>query len=391
MKLSPKEVLVHRGIRDLEQPFGSLAHEGVVSKKFASVRNMGDSAHGSPKGIRPQLGDFEHINLLNLRRFSLSYVSPEQEHEVYKIGRIIGAYLAKIDAESPQNRDLFDKNSGRDFWGIIGDKALQEDQRRTWKNLGIGFIGVERIDRKHGVVKYSLDESPSSVVHKRNTPCFMEAGILSGMVESLYTISQRDVSDALSVQENYPVVELSLLDKGENPPIDPPAKGELESMLFETISLVLDEAEACRRGLPDFSYMALDQMINYLFLTLSPGHIILSKQAGRICGERISREANLSGVGRALDFLQRIFLYLRAGIIHAKEGINQITVSMDESVYASGVDNVGINLCTFFEGILEGTLSKATDQRWYVLETKCAGNDHLRCEFNCRLADYTKM
>jgi len=58
---------------------------------------------------------------------------------------------------------------------------------------------------------------------------------------------------------------------------------------------------------------------------------------------------------------------------------------MDESVFASGVDNIKTSLCTFPAGIVEGFLNEATDDSWNVIETKCVASGDSKCEFQCRV------
>lgn len=57
---------------------------------------------------------------------------------------------------------------------------------------------------------------------------------------------------------------------------------------------------------------------------------------------------------------------------------------MDESVYSSGVNNIGMKLDVFLAGIIEGTLDQATGNKWRVDETKCLANGDDHREFVCR-------
>jgi predicted hydrocarbon binding protein len=58
---------------------------------------------------------------------------------------------------------------------------------------------------------------------------------------------------------------------------------------------------------------------------------------------------------------------------------------MYESVYSSSVQNIHLKLDAYIAGIIEGTLKKATNQKWQVDETKCIANGDDYCEFNCKL------
>lgn len=57
---------------------------------------------------------------------------------------------------------------------------------------------------------------------------------------------------------------------------------------------------------------------------------------------------------------------------------------MDESVYASGVSNIGMKLDVFLAGIIEGALNQASGEKWRVDETKCLANGDDCCEFSCK-------
>lgn len=136
--------------------------------------------------------------------------------------------------------------------------------------------------------------------------------------------------------------------------------------------------------LGDFFYIIVDQVLNYYLVSLSPGHKIMSKYTGRICGERIAEEADIHGIKDSLTYLSDLFLYLKAGILKPEQASDRIVIKMQESVYASGVDNLSMELYTFLEGIIEGILNVATGEKWDVSERKCIASGFSECEFHCK-------
>ena len=137
--------------------------------------------------------------------------------------------------------------------------------------------------------------------------------------------------------------------------------------------------------LGDYAHIAVDQALNYILLSTSPGHNILSKHSCVLCGERIADKAGLEGHDAAFTYARDLFSYLKTGILHEPEDQgDRILLRMDESVYASGVSNIHMKLDVFLAGIIEGMLNPATGEKWRVDETKCLANGDEYCEFTCK-------
>jgi len=125
--------------------------------------------------------------------------------------------------------------------------------------------------------------------------------------------------------------------------------------------------------------------MNYMILSMSPGHEFLSKYSGKYAGERFAVKAGVNGQDAAFSYARGLFTYLKAGILHEPETKgDRILLKMDESVYASGVNNIHMKLDVFLEGIIEGLLKKSTGEKWSVEETKCLANGDEYCEFMCK-------
>ena len=62
-----------------------------------------------------------------------------------------------------------------------------------------------------------------------------------------------------------------------------------------------------------------------------------------------------------------------------------IRIKVEECIYSSGVKNIGMQLCIFIAGILEGSLTRASRVEWHVSETKCIASGSSYCESNAKL------
>ena len=102
----------------------------------------------------------------------------------------------------------------------------------------------------------------------------------------------------------------------------------------------------------------------------------------------IAEKAEIKGTENAFDYLQDLFLYLKAGILEEPERRgDRIFLEMSESVYAAGVDNIHTELCIFLAGLIEGVLNKASGKKWYVDEIQCIASGYSKCKFMCKPLD----
>jgi predicted hydrocarbon binding protein len=358
-----------------------------ILNNFEIVRNLGFFAFSTPKKVRAELDDFGHINLLNLRKFSFLYLGPNQTYELYSIGKLIGYYMTNAGFMQISGLlDLIDTLVKEGvFWKILGNKFLQDNNQRGWRNTQCAFLKFNGVDKLNKVVFYQLRENPSAMVHASHPPCFMEIGALCGQAEGLSGgIWDGKETKCQAKGDECNELEIYLHDKEEKPDIELLTKDELNSILNELIENTVNKKSLRSKELTDHFYIIVDQVMNYYLLSLSPGHAVLSKYSGRVCGERIAEKAQLQGQDAALAYLEDMFLYLKAGILHSEKAGDRVIIRMKESVYASGVNNIHMNLCIFLAGIIEGALNKATGQKWDVSEMKCLASGFPECEFWCK-------
>ena len=129
-----------------------------------------------------------------------------------------------------------------------------------------------------------------------------------------------------------------------------------------------------------------DQFINYLLISPSVGHNILSKQAGISAGKMIIEKKEITNQDNTLDYLIGLFDFLKVGLLRVEsKTTDRVVLHMDESVYSSGVKNINMKLDTFIVGIIEGALIQSTNHNYQVEETKCLANGDSCCEFTGKI------
>ncbi len=132
-------------------------------------------------------------------------------------------------------------------------------------------------------------------------------------------------------------------------------KDDLDRILDKIVDYIIKKKEVKRKNMSEYKYFACVQPTNYFLVSLSPGHGIISKYSGRICGERIAEKANIHGLDNAIDYSRDLFLYLKVGILEEPQKVlERIFIEMSESVYASGVKNIHNELCIYLAGLISG-------------------------------------
>jgi predicted hydrocarbon binding protein len=357
-----------------------------VYSNFQTVKDMGVLPYKEVKGIREELSDFAHIYLLNMHEFSFLFLSPNFLPDFYKVGKLLGYYTADISLKTTKLDIVLNtlRRTGL-FWKGFEDTRIQEVYENGWEKLRAGCTKVAEIDKKNKRVRYTLIENFSSLTTSSKPSCFMEPAIIAGHAEALFSSLWDGVETKCKCTgADHCEVEVYLHEQEIQPPVQVFSKKELDSIVNQFIEKIVNRTKTNRTKLGDYAHISASQVINYFLVSLSPGHAVISKYAGRICGERIAEKAQLQGQDAALTYLEDMFLYLKAGILHSEKAGDRVIIRMKESVYASGVSNIHQNLCIFLAGIIEGALNKATGQKWDVSEMKCLASGFPECEFWCK-------
>ncbi|MBD3387469.1 MAG: hypothetical protein GF414_00850 [Candidatus Altiarchaeales archaeon] len=364
----------------------------ILFENFEAIRNAGEigfSGFGDSP-VRKQLGYLTHTYLYNLRRFSFLYYSPNSLLDFYHIGKLIGYITASVGIPVFGIHEILSVlNKTGKMWNIFGNNKVQDAIRTAWINHNTAIPYLEEINKDKETITFRLDES-STFIHNSIKPCcFGEMGALAGQCEALFTGSLWDSKEITCKckGDDRCIIEVYSHKKETTPEIELFEKNEINDILKWVINSTVYRKPCNRPTLGNDYTIFAEQVINYILLTKTTGHQIISKQSGIIVGERISEKAELKGQDKTLEYLQDLFLYLKAGIIQQPETSgDRITIQMDESVYSSGVNNIGMKLDIFLAGIIEGVLCQATSEKWQVSETKCLANGDEHCEFICKKA-----
>jgi len=357
-----------------------------IYSNFSLVKNAGVFPYVKVEPVRPELGDFGHINLYNLHICSLLYLNPSFTYEFYRIGKLMGYYSADEALKTMKLGKFVNVlNKTGLFWRIFQSKSVQKVHRDGWRGHKAADVRTTKVDKRGKRVKYVIKEGYTSSVNAPKPFCFGIVGVLCGHAEALFDgFWDGFETKCQCVGDPYCEVEIYLHESEEEPRIHMFSRDESNSILDGIIADTVNRDIIHRKEFGDFVHISTDQCINYLLLSLSPGHAILSKYAGKICGERIAKKAEIQGLENALGYLEGLFLYLKAGILRSGIKPDRVIVKMRESVYASGVNNIHMNLCIFLAGIIEGALNEATEKKWDVNEMKCIASGFSECEFWCK-------
>ena len=360
---------------------GQFIHDNfkIVGKADASILD------GKPR-FRSVLGYFVNMNFYNIRKFSLLSISPKFALELYKLGKLTGYYDGEALVREKGIQELKDKlcktERFLDIFQTINENGLYQE---AYSNLGCGIIGLKSIDAENKKLTYIINEDTNYSVKSTRRICYEDLGALCGIVEA---VTDRFFSGTEtkchSRGDEHCEFEIYQTKKEENPEIDAATKEEAEEMLDSLIQDAVHRRHTVnRKTLGDNTYIAYDQVTNYLLTHSTKGHEALTKYCGQQVGAKIAEEAGLKKAEEAIDYIKDLFAYMKAGLIEADTNGKTITVKMRESVYSSGVKNINMKLDTYTAGILQGTLKQTTKQNWQTEETKCTANGNEHCEIKC--------
>lgn len=351
---------------------------------FLSVKNCGIKPFKAVETTRKELDDFAQVYTHNLYELSLLYLAPALAADFYKIGKIIGYYTAYGALKTTGLEKAVDAIRKTNlFMKLFKISKIPEAQKYGWPGTGYAIIDKVDVDEEQKTITYWHRYTAESVCQSsKKSTCFVELGVVCGHAESVFGgFSDGTEKECVSQGNKRCVFEVHLHPNEEEPNLNQLTRDEASALLDELITKITEKKPIDRGKLGEDIYLVCPQAENYLINTLSAGHSIMSKYAGRICGERIAEKASLNGLAPALAYLEDIFRYLKAGILQSEKKEDRIILRMKESMYASGVNNIHQNLCVFLAGITEGALNKATGQRWDVSEMKCLASGFPECEF----------
>jgi len=360
-----------------------------IHENFTAIQHAGIMQWKEVEPIRSRLGDFAHLSLLNFRVFSLLLQQPKSIHDIYNIGKFIGRCSIAEAINTLGTGKLINSmiRTGL-FWRIFSVKEIQKNFVDGWVNFKAGFLNVSSVDKNNKGVVFTLSEGMFSISRSNKKLDFLASGIVAGHADGLFSGNWEAYEKSCECAGDQEcVIEIKLHQEDERdftlPALE---KKDIEPIIEGLVETVVGRNQTHRKKLGDYIHTGIDQTVNYYLVSPTPGHAILSKHSGVVVGEKISNKAGLRGEDAAFEYAKNLFGYLKAGILHEPEtrGDGAILLKMDESVYASGVNNIHMKLDVFLAGIIEGLLKKATGEKWSVEEVKCLANGDDYCEFKCK-------
>ena len=362
---------------------------------FQAMKNVGVSPYIKTKPVRPMLGDYEHLSFMALQLFAFLSLSPSFAYEFYQLGKIIGYCTADGALRSLKLKSIVDILNRKDlFWRVMEDGHIKEAFRKGWEvDAGISLELLER-DMEKKRMKYAMKDNSCRVIktlidrheheYSDKPGNLIEIGILCGQMDVLLGSFWDAYESTCCVKgDEVCTIELYRHEKEETPRISILSKQDHERLLDICIALITSQDKSLGRDSGDLGIISMSQALNYLLLFKSKGHRVLSKWSGRKVGELIVKKAGLSDPVGTLDYLSQIFLDLKTCIMSNEIEPEKITVRLEECVYSAGVRNIGMKLCIFMAGMVEGALAEATGVQWLVKETECVANGDEVCTLVC--------
>jgi predicted hydrocarbon binding protein len=359
----------------------------IIYDNFKSVTEVSKYHAKKQEIIRKKTGDFVNINFGLLRIISLLCQKPDYINEFFKVGKLIG-YFATINGLKVMGKTeyLGQYYKSDSFWNFVNDSKFQAAHMKEWYLMKEGVLEFVSADRDENIIRYNFKEGPMSILKFNKSLCFFEVATECGVAEALSNIywTGRETKCQCKGDEHCEF-EIIIEKQYREPNLEEFSKNELENLLNQCIDNIILKDKIVRR-LTNNVHLMDDQVINYLLMSPSIGHHILSKFSGNFVGQKIMQKMQIIEQEKVIEFLTDLFENMKVGLLSIESRTtNKIELRMDESAYSSGVKNINMKLDIFIAGMIEGVLKQATNQPWQVEETKCIANGDTFCEFICKV------
>jgi predicted hydrocarbon binding protein len=354
-------------------------------KNFRSVEQSGRLQFPPAKPIRPVLGDFVSIHFSNIRTLSFLSLQPDCIKEVCDIFRVMWYYATDYGLRNTKLSRMVDTISKTElFWRLLKNSKIQKFFTIGWEKSHEAIIEVESVDIEKNKISFSVDEDLMFYLKTCRLSNFIDLSLLGGQLEAICNrkcIGEEELHEG----KRYFVYRLYPNKEDVEYPITYYKEGEYDKAVDELVDYIVNKKSSGRVKLEDKVHISGEQCDAYFIIKASEGHRILEKYAGVKCGKKIAEKAGLDGLNESLNYLRELFSYYKLGLLRQPETRGkQIIIKLDESIYASGVNNIQMKLCLFSAGLIEGVLGKSTDERWTVDETRCLAKGDEYCEFTCK-------
>ncbi len=355
----------------------------------------------SKERIRINIGDYVHISNLQLATISLLSLDATAGNLLYSIGKLAGktgAFTGLLYDIAPSLGDPYtsiEKNF-RNFLIAIERFHIKQNELGVFDARN---AEVMEEDKDYGRIRIYESAAATGVPVIGEPICYFTAGMISGLAEAILGetvhVAERN---CWGLGASYCEFELSL-SKGElerrktaiHAKKGIEAREESFSRLIKTLTRNMSqsvlEGRRIRVGISDYTHiMNLQQQVTSIKLA-DPVAGFFLKLAGKRLGRIIAPRERLS-VKEAILELKNYMnspLSLMSGIhsncnIERNDG-ERFMVTIESCAFASGQENIGVSLCEFETGIIEGFMEQSTGQSFSSREVECWGLGQQHCAF----------
>lgn len=134
----------------------------------------------------------------------------------------------------------------------------------------------------------------------------------------------------------------------------------------------------CKISRSDHIYVRSHRMIIYSIIQYSKSmEAVVMRSSGYNLGKILVRK----GVIKSLDDLPKIFILQRIGVLDiVDESLNNMKINIYECMSCYGMENIGMTMCDFEAGVIEGVLEKLYGKNT-AIEKYCWGKGNSFCGF----------
>jgi predicted hydrocarbon binding protein len=353
-------------------------------KNFKSLKNLGTSPFKKIKPVRSILGDYVNVHISNLKTFSILSIQPKFMGEICEIYRYLGYFSADMAFKSVKFSGVVDMIGRTEFyWNLLARTDVQKMFSDGWEKNHQAIILRSNLDKKKQEATYEIQEGQVSYLEGDKPINFIELHLLAGNLEA--TCNRRFIGEeVIKDGKTYFTYKVQLLREHAHYPTFEISPDEYERITDTLVNYIVENKTSGRK-LKDNMHISGEQSDTFFTLKISEGHRILEKYAGVKSGKKIAEKAKITGEDEAYEYIKKLFKQEKIGLIdQIKKTENRTVITMTESAYSSGVQNIQMKLDLYSAGLIEGILNQATNQRWNTEETKCIANGDEHCEFTCK-------
>ncbi|MEM3569096.1 MAG: V4R domain-containing protein [Candidatus Jordarchaeales archaeon] len=356
----------------------------------------------SKERIRRNIGDYVHISNLQLATISLLSLDTTAGNLLYSIGKLAGktgAFTGLLYDIEPSLGDPYasvEKNF-RSFLIAIDRFHVKQNELGVFDARNAEVVEE---DKGYGRIRIYESATATGVPVIGEPICYFTAGMISGLAEAILGetvyVAERN---CWGLGASYCEFEISLSEgalegKKTTPHLTKKgveAREESFGRLIRTLTRNMTqsvlEGRRIRVGISDYTHiMNLQQQITSIKLA-DPVAGFFLRLAGKRLGRIIAPKEHLS-VNEAIFELKNYMnspLSLMSGIhsnCNIKKGDGEsFIVTVESCAFASGQENIGVSLCKFEAGVIEGFMEKSTGKSYSSKEVECWGLGQQHCAF----------